>query len=91
MNLIVQITHLDSEKSVRQVEDFVSHLGKRPTKKQLQLLKKMAKPIREKLDLEELKREQNWKPSTQKEIDELIEKIDFQVSQEELIREINDI
>ncbi len=91
INLIVQISKLDEEESVRQVEDFINHLEKRPTKKQLELLKKLTKPIREKIDLEQLKREQNWKPSSQEEIDELIKKFDFQTSQEELIKEINDI
>jgi len=91
INLIVQISKLDDEISVRQVEDFVSHLENRPTERQLELLGKLAKPIREKLDLEQLKREQNWKPSTQEEIDKLIENFDFQISKEELIKEINDI
>lgn len=91
MNLIVQITHLDNEESVRQVEDFVSYLKKRPTEKQLEMLKRLAKPMRKKLDIDELIKEQNWKPSTQEEIEKLIKKIDFQIPLEELIREINDI
>ena len=91
LNLIVRISKLDKEESVQKVEEIVSLVEKHPTERQLELLKKLAKPMREKIDIEELKREQNWKPSTQEEIDELIEKFDFQVSKEELIREINDI
>ena len=91
IDLIVEITHLDDEKSLRQIGNVIDEIKKRPTEKQLEMLKKLAKPIKKKIDLEELKRKQNWKPSTQKEIDKLLEKFDFQVSREELIREINDI
>lgn len=88
MNLIVQITLLNDEKSVRQVEDFVNDLEKRPTERQLEMLKKLAKPMRKKIDIEELKGEQNWKPSSQKEIDELIEKINLQEPIEQLLEDI---
>ncbi len=91
INLIVEITHLDNEESVRQIEDAVGKVKKRPTEKQLDMLKKLAKPIRKKIDLEELKREQNWKPSTKEEISELIKKIDFQTPLDELIKELKDI
>lgn len=91
INLIVEITHLDNEESVRQIEDVVGKVKKCPTEKQLEMLKKLAKPIRKKIDLEELKREQNWKPSTKEEISELIKKIDFQLPLDELIKELKDI
>lgn len=88
MDLIVQITLLNDEESVRQVEDFVSDLEKRPAEWQLEKLKKLAKPMRKKIDIEELKREQNWKPSSQAEIDELIEKINLQEPIEQLLEDI---
>ena len=91
MNLIVEITHLDDEASLRQIENVIGEIKKRPTEKQLEMLKKLAKPMRKKLDIEELKREQNWKPSTQEEIDEIINNFDWQISLEELKKEIADI
>lgn len=88
IDLIVQITKLDDEESVRQVKDFVEHLEKRPTEKQLEMLKKLAKPMRKKLDLEELKREQNWKPINREEFDRLVKEIDIQEPLEQLIADI---
>ena len=91
MNLIVRITKLDKEEAVNQIEKAVESVEPRPTEKQLKMLKKLAKPMRKKLDLEELIREQNWKPSTQEEIDEIVKNFDWQISLEELKKEIADI
>ena len=89
-NLIVRISQLDKEETVQKVADFVELVENRPTEKQLEMLKKLAKPMREKLDLEELKREQNWKPSTQEEIDEIIKNFDWQISDEEFLQILED-
>ncbi len=91
MNLIVRITKLDKEDAVRKIEETVELVEPRLTEKQLEMLKKLAKPMRKKLDIEELKREQNWKPSTQEEIDEIVKNFDWQISLEELKKEIADI
>ncbi len=91
VNLIVEITHFDDEQSLRKIEDAVIKVKKRPSAKQLEMLEKLSKPVREKLDIDELIKEQNWKPSTPEEIRELIKEIDFQATLEELIEEINDI
>lgn len=88
INLIVHISKLNDEEAVRQLEN---EAAKHPTEKQLEMLKKVAKPMRKTLDIDELIKEQNWKPSTPEEIRELIKKIDFQATPEELIKEINDI
>ncbi len=88
INLIVEITHLDNEESVRQIEDAVGKIKKRPTENQLEMLKKLAKPIRKKIDLEELKREQNWKPIDREEFDRLVREIDIQEPLEQLLADI---
>lgn len=91
VNLIVEITHFDDEKSLREIEDAVVQVKKRLSSKQLEMIEKLSKPMREKLDIDELIKEQNWKPSMPEEIRELIKEIDFQATVEELIEEINDI
>ena len=91
MNLIVRITKLDKEDAVRKIEETVDSVEPRPTEKQLEMLKKLAKPMRKKLDLDELIREQNWKPSTQEEINEIVKNFDWQISLEELKKELADI
>ena len=91
VNLIVRITKMDKEEDLRQIKRTVDLIEHHPNEKQLKLLKKLAKPIKEKLDLEELKREQNWKPSSIEEIDELIREIDFQIPLDQLIKELQDI
>ncbi len=88
INLIVEITHLDNEESVRQIETVVGKIKKRPTENQLEMLKKLAKPIRKKIDLEELKREQNWKPIDRQEFDRLVREIDIQEPLEQLLDDI---
>lgn len=90
-NLIVRISQLDKEETVQKVADFVELVENRPTEKQLEMLERLAKPMRKKLDLDELIREQNWKPSTQVEIDEIVKNFDWQISLEELKKEIADI
>jgi hydroxylamine reductase (hybrid-cluster protein) len=88
IDLIVHITKLNDEDLARQIKDFVEDLEKRPTEKQSEMLKKMAKPMRKKLDIEELKREQNWKPIDRDEFDRLIKEIDIQEPLEQLIADI---
>jgi len=91
INLIVEITHLDDETSLRQIENVIDALKKRPTEKQSEILKKLAKPMRKKMDINELIKEQNWKPSTPGEINELIKNFDWQISDEEFIQLLKDI
>ena len=88
MNLIVEITHLDDEKSLRRIAEVIGEEKKRPTEKQLETLEKLAKPMRKKLDLEELKREQNWKPIDRKEFDRLVKELDIQEPLEQLLADI---
>jgi hypothetical protein len=88
MNLIVRISKLDKEESVRQVENVVDIVEQHPTEKQLEMLEKLAKPMRKKLNLEELKREQNWKPINRAEFDRLVKELDIQEPLEQLLADI---
>ena len=90
INLIVEITHLDDEAALRQIKDTISDLKKRPGEKQSELLKELAKPMRKKLDLEELKREQNWKPTNGAEVKEILKDFDWQISDEEFLKILKD-
>jgi hypothetical protein len=73
---------------VRKVEDVVDAVAKRPSEKQLELLEKLAKPIRKNLDIEELIKEQNWKPINREEFDRLVKELDIQEPIEQLIADI---
>lgn len=91
IDLMVEISKLKKKESVQRVSELVRHLEKSPTKKQLEMIEKLAKPIKKKLDLEEIIREQNWKPSTKEEIDEIVKGFDWDISDEEFIEELKNI
>ena len=91
LDLIVRISKLDDKESVRKVKDAVDVVEKRPTKEQLEMLEKLAKPMKKTIDIEELKREQNWKPTTQEEIDALIEDFDWQIPEDEFLELLKNI
>lgn len=91
INLIVRITKLDKEDAVRKIEETIDGVEKRPTREQMELLKKLAKPRRKTLDIEELKREQNWKPIDRKEFDKKIEDFNWQILEDEFIELLKDI
>ncbi len=86
--LIIEISKLNKEESVQQVKNLVQLLEKSPAKKQSDRLKKIAKPMRKKLDLEELKREQHWNPINREEFDGLVKELDIQESLEQLLADI---
>ncbi len=88
INLIVEISKLDKLESIQLVKKFVSNLKKNNTNKQIQMLKELSKPIKEKTDIEELIREQNWKPIDRKEFDRLVKELDIQEPLEQLLADI---
>ena len=88
VNLIVEITHLDDEKSLRKIKTAIDEVKNRPTREQLELLEKLAKPMREKTDIDELIKEQNWKPVNREEFDKLVKELDIQEPIEQLIADI---
>lgn len=91
LDLIVRISKLDDEESVRKIKDAVDFVEKRPTKEQLEMLKKMAKPMRKSIDIEELKREQNWQPIDREELFKKLENFDWQIPEDEFIELLNNI
>lgn len=91
-NLILQIQDLQDEESVRHIEDALDDLNKKGiTEKQRELLEKSAKPIRKRLDIDELIKEQNWKPTSSEEIEEIIKDFDWEISDEDFLKELKSI
>jgi arsenate reductase-like glutaredoxin family protein len=88
IELMVEISTLDKEELVQQVKNFVNYLKKRPTKKQLKMLEELSTTIGEKTDIEEIIREQNWKPIDRKEFDRLVKELDIQEPLEQLLADI---
>lgn len=91
INLIVRITKLDKEDAVRKIEEKFDVVERRPTQEQLELLKKLAKPMRKTIDIDELIKEQNWKPSTQEELDAIIKDFDWQIPMDEFFELLENI
>ena len=91
IELIVEISKLENEQSVEQVKDFVERLRKNPTKKQLKKLAELSTTIKEKTDLDEIIREQNWKPTSKAEIDQILKDFDWQISDEDFIELLKNI
>ena len=60
-DLIVRIKKMGDEKSLREIANTIDLVEKRPTKKQLEALKRLAKPMRKKTDIEDLIKEQEHK------------------------------
>ena len=52
------------------------------------IIKKFSKPIRERIDIEELKREQNYKPINKEEFFKKIDKLNIEEPLEDLLRMI---
>ena len=87
-NLNFRISKIDQEESLREIEKVVDLVEPSPSREQSDLLRKLAKPMRKKLDLEELKREQNWKPIDRKKFDKLVKELDIQEPLEQLLADI---
>ena len=87
-NLNFRISKIVREESLREIEKTIDLFEHSPGKKQSDLLKKLTKPMRKKLDLDELKREQNWKPINRKEFDRLVKELDIQEPLEQLLADI---
>jgi hypothetical protein len=87
-NLNFRITKIDKEESLRQIEKVIDLVEHSPNKKQMEMLKELSKPIKEKTDIEEMIREQNWKPIDRKEFDRLVKELDIQEPLEQLLSDI---
>jgi hypothetical protein len=87
-NLNFRISRIDKEESLREIEKTVEIVEHYPTKKQSEMLKKLAKPMRKKMTIDELIKEQNWKPIDRAEFDRLVKELDIQEPLEDLIADI---
>lgn len=78
--IIEQITHIEDEQLLDQLQHWIEA-------KQFNnsILDSLIKPMREKLNIEQLKIEQNYKGFDKKEVDKLIKEADIQEPIEELL------
>ena len=81
--LIEKITSLQDEEVLNKLELVLKEYSKGNL-----ILMDIVKPIREKLDIEQLKKEQNYQGFDKEEIDRLIKEIDLQEPIEKLLEMI---
>jgi len=81
--LIEKITSLQDEEVLNKLELVLDEYSRGNL-----ILMEIVKPIREKLDIEQLKKEQNYQGFDKEEVDRLIKEIDLQEPIEELIKMI---
>lgn len=90
-NLISKIKKIADETALREIENTVEIVESRPTEKQLKMLEKLAKPIREKTDIEQIIKEQNWTGVDRERFNEIIKKFNWQISDEDFLRILREI
>lgn len=78
--LIEKITNLQDEDLLNKLELILNEYSRGNL-----ILMEIVKPIREKLDIEQLKKEQNYQGFDKEEVDRLIKEIDLQEPIEELL------
>ena len=81
--LIERITSLQDEEVLNKLELVLNEYSRGNL-----ILMEIVKPIREKLDIEQLKKEQNYQGFDKEEVDRLIKEIDPQEPIEELLEMI---
>lgn len=81
--LIRKIIEISDESVIDQLDELI---GKQPEEDKDWILRQLNKPIKEKLDLEEIKRKQNLEEVDKEEIEALIKEADIQEPMEELLR-----
>ena len=81
--LIRKIMEISDESVIDQLDELI---GKQPEEDKDWILRQLNKPIKEKLDLEEVKREQNFEEVDKEEIEALIKEADIQEPIEELLQ-----
>jgi hypothetical protein len=81
--LIEKITSLKDEEVLNKLNLVIDEYSKGNF-----ILMEVVKPIREKLDIEQLKKEQNYQGFDKGEVDQLIKEIDLQEPIEELLEMI---
>ncbi len=81
--LIRKIMEIGDESVIDQIEDVIEH---QPNPGKDWILNQLNKPIRKHINIEEIKREQNFQEINKKEIETLIEEADIKESIEELLK-----
>lgn len=78
--IIEQITHIEDEQLLDQLYHLLEANQSNPS-----ILNSLIKPMREKLDIEQLKIEQHYQGFDEKEVERLIKEADIQEPIEELL------
>ncbi|MCO6488658.1 MAG: hypothetical protein J5I98_09590 [Phaeodactylibacter sp.] len=85
LHLIKRIMEIDDESIIDKIDELV---GEKPEKDIYPILIKLSKPIEKKIDIEKVKKEQNFQPIDKDEINRLIKEADIQEPIEELLEMI---
>ena len=80
LNIIRQIMEMDDSAQLTLVEQAIKQIGV-----QNDLLGKLARPMRKKLDIEQLKKEQNYQPIDKQAFFQKIDQLQIEESIEELL------
>lgn len=81
--LIRKIMEISDESVIDQLDELI---GKKPEEDKDWILRQLNKPIKEKLDVEEVKRAQNFEQIDKEEVEALIKEADIQEPIEELLQ-----
>jgi len=79
-HLIQLISSIEDEKVLAQIQEELEAIRRKE-----ELIAQITRPMKKTLDVEELKREQNWKPIDREEWDRLVEDLDIQEPIDELL------
>lgn len=85
LDLIKKIMEVDDPSSLAAIEAAISGFHRRDDE---DVLRKLAKPMRKKLDIEELKREQNYKGPNKERLEQLIKELAIEEPLEDLLKMI---
>jgi len=81
LHLIEKIMKLENAYSLKKIENTINEVSN----EQEDLISKLAKPMRKKIDIEELKREQNFQPIDKEKLFKDFAALEIEESVEELI------
>ncbi|HRI58897.1 MAG TPA: hypothetical protein PK228_04220 [Saprospiraceae bacterium] len=82
-HIIQLVTAIEDEKALARIQEDLEEIQRREN-----LLAKITKPMKKTLDVEEMKREQNWKPVDMEELDKIIKEMDIQEPIELLLSQL---
>lgn len=83
-HLIQLISSIEDEKLLVQIQEELEAIRRKE-----ELLAQITKPMKKTLDVEEMKREQNWKPVDIEELQEIIKQMDIQEPIELLLSQLS--